>query len=173
MRSFVFPAVIIASLLASASPGAAECDRTDDWTEQTVIYEAKQVFRAKATKVELSDYLVEDDFVQRRAIVHVYYELKETLKGSPSRNGPVTTTTFYFGGCGVPIPVGIDYLFFINEFAERLPEELKADSSGVISTFALIALPVMERNAQKVMAHMRSFPTHKNLRNRGSEQSFR
>lgn len=98
--------------------------------------DAKAVFRAHVTKIELSDYAdAWPGSGNRVEFVHVYYDLKETLKGEPEDNGPVTTWNLYVGGCGVPVVVGTDYLFVIDELPIETPPEISNYSSGFISIF--------------------------------------
>jgi len=152
----IFAAVL--ALLPAFIPSAVfACSRADPWTQQTIFEEAKEVFRGRVTKVELSEFVGTAEWAKGRFFVHVYYELKETLKGRPKENGPVSTTIHYFGGCGVPVVVGLDYIFFIDEFPNETPNAWKGNSSGWISIFGSVQLPPSEEKAEEAMAKVRSY----------------
>lgn len=138
--------------------GASACSRPDSWTQQTIFDEAKEVFRARVTKVELSDYVETVGPAKGgRYLVHVSYELKEVLKGEPKPSGPISTTTLYFGGCGVPVIVGTDYIFFIDDFPDEVTEAARENSSGLISIFGTESLSPFEERAEEAMAKVRSY----------------
>lgn len=121
--------------LISSVPAAA-CSPPAGWSEARAVEEAKEIFTAHVTKAELSPVeLPFGDNDKGRYIVQVHYELGTIIKGQPTASGPVTTTTFYMGGCGVPFAVGVDYLLFVEPFTEETPDSIKAASSGMVSIF--------------------------------------
>ena len=157
---FRFALVAVSALSWALFPvSASACSRAEPWTQQTIYNEAKEVFRARVTKVELSDYVETGALTKDRFLVHVSYELKEVLKGRPKPSGPISTTTFYFGGCGVPVVVGVDYIFFIDDFPDETPEAWRENSSGFISNFGTESLPLSEEHADEAMAKVRSYGT--------------
>ena len=55
---FRFALVAVSALSWALFPvSASACSRAEPWTQQTIYNEAKEVFRARVTKVELSDYV--------------------------------------------------------------------------------------------------------------------
>lgn len=128
----------IASLLTYliSSVTAAACSPPAGWSEAKAVEAAKEIFTAHVTKAELSPVVLPfGDGDKGRYFVQVHYELGTTIKGQPTQSGPVSTTTFYIGGCGVPFAVGVDYLLFVEPFTEETPESIKAASSGMVSIF--------------------------------------
>lgn len=114
---------------------AEACSPPANWSEKKAVEAAHEIFTALVTKVELSPVVLPYGDTSGRYIVQVYYERQHVIKGHPTETGPVTTTKFYMGGCGVPFAVGIDYLLFVEPFAEEWPASLKDKSSGLVSIF--------------------------------------
>jgi hypothetical protein len=153
---FLF-ATIVGLLAALAPSDAMACSRGDEWTRQSDFDRAKAVFRATVTKAELSDYIPPKPYHQGRHLVFVYYDLKEVLKGDPTDHGPVSTTNLYFGGCGLPVAVGMDFIFFVDHYSERVPDEARGDSRGQINFFSSWRVPENDELAQEVMAELRAY----------------
>lgn len=153
LRRLIF-LTLMASLPAVWPGVAAACTRDEPYTERTVFDEAVEVFRAHVTRVELVK-----SPAGGRNLVHVYYKLVEAVKGKPSPTGPITTWTSYFGGCGVQVTVGLDYLFFVKPFKdpEEWTKEARGPSSGWISIFATKTLDRHEPYAEKDMARVRRY----------------
>ncbi|MCP4317481.1 MAG: hypothetical protein GY789_16065 [Hyphomicrobiales bacterium] len=138
---------------------ASACSRPSDWSEEQAVGSAKEIFTALVTKVELSPDVAMFEGESKRYIVKVFYERKEIIKGQPTETGPVTTSIFYMGGCGIPMVVGIDYLFFIEPFEADVPEKLTGGSSGLISIFNTQPLPPLEDEAAEIVSRIRSLKT--------------
>ncbi|MEP3278619.1 MAG: hypothetical protein ABJN26_18525 [Stappiaceae bacterium] len=145
----------LTSAFSIFSLGAMACSGSPDWTPQTGFDEAVEVFRAQVTKVELDDYVPTEGSFRKPIFVNVYYSLKETIKGYPKPEGPILTTVLYFGGCGVPIAVGMDYVFFVDRFDEEKPEGFESDASGYISIFSTQLLSPNEEVAKSTMAKVK------------------
>jgi hypothetical protein len=90
--------------------------------------------------------------------VVVYYELKGVLKGTPDKDRPALTLIYYMGGCGLPMLVGFDYIFYIHEFSDTSPDEMKKSASGMISMFTK-GLHPNEKFAEEEMKKARDYKT--------------
>ena len=122
-----------ACAIFSSTIVASACARPFGWTIAQSFDDAKEVFRAYVTKVEVSGYHPGEDATIGAAVISVYYDLKETLKGGPKKNGPISAYNVALGGCGYPMLVDIDYLFFVDAFEEDVPEAIYRDSNGLVS----------------------------------------
>ncbi|MDA4846704.1 hypothetical protein OOZ53_15185 [Hoeflea sp. E7-10] len=107
------------------------------------------------TKVQVRPNAGLSDVQKQWQLVDVYYELKEVLKGQPTEIGPISTHNAYFGGCGVPVVAGVDYLFFVEPFEADATIELKGNSSGFISNTSTQSLPASEVHAENIVSEAR------------------
>ena len=144
-------------IFAFYSTDVSACSRGGEWSQETIYAEAKEVFRARVTNVELARHLADDPHTGRPFLVYVYYDLIETLKGSPSPTGPISTNIHYYGGCGVPVLVGVEYVFFVDEFSDEAPMDWRGESSGFISVFGTIGLPPSAVKAEEAMVPLRAY----------------
>lgn len=148
------PALAVLAIL-SLQTEAVACSRTDEWTTKTIFDESSEVFVAYVTKTELGDAVMDLDGTPQRSLVKVFYELKEVIKGEPTQNGPVATTNWYYGGCGLPVFVGVDYILFITPFPDGFPKESQGNSSGMISFFASRDLGNNPKNLEEAIKQAR------------------
>jgi len=148
--------LFIASMIFGSS-GANACSKPPNWSSQKAFSSAKEIFRAYVTQTTLSPF-TDQKYPGSKTpfLVQVSYKLKEVLKGNPRKNGTISTTRFYIGGCGVPVVVGLDYLFFVNAFEPDMATEVMSTSSGMISIFDTVALPSSEKHAEAVIAKVRA-----------------
>jgi hypothetical protein len=117
------------ALLISSFVGSAQaCSLPSDWSEQKDFDKACYVFHALVTATVLNPFVEQRHPEIGRALVDVTYELKSALKGKPEATGTVSTTSGIFGGCGVPVLAGQEYVFFIVPF----PKDMSADAVSAV-----------------------------------------
>jgi len=154
MRSFLV--VLVSVFLVSTANAVLACSLPHDWSYQKEFDESNEVFRAFVTRVEVSDYEFDDKKADGFFIIEVYYELKEVLKGTPRKEGPILTHTAIGGGCGVPVLAGFDYVFFTYP-ANRNDDPAFAElANGIISLSGTSSLHTNEKFAEQKMAYFRS-----------------
>ncbi|MBO6918046.1 MAG: hypothetical protein JJ858_06425 [Rhizobiaceae bacterium] len=142
---------------------ASACSQilTDDNASLGELEKAEYVFRGLAVKVELSDEAFLDNSIM---FTKVYYRSVEVLKGDVPEDGYILSCNGYFGGCAVPVLVGVEYLFapnkeeVIQDF--EAPKELRSllnNSIGMISIFNTTALPGYKPRLDEAMAEVREW----------------
>lgn len=144
---------------------ADACSRilSEETNESTEIEKAKYVFRGLVTKVEIASNELS---VGPIMLTKVYYNPIEALKGSVPKDGYILSQTGYFGGCAVPVLVGLEYLFALNKEdaifnfdGHPKLNSLFEESIGMISIFNTTQLPVYKPKLDEAMSEVREWAT--------------
>lgn len=154
--------IFAASALFLSAGHAFGCSPEPGWNE-TEFKTSKYVFIALVTRAEVRDFVHPDlkgDSPPPVGLVHAEYELIESLKGNPSREGTVVTINVTMGACGgVPIVVGDKYLFYVNEIKsnEDIPDELKRQMApSDLFMFTASSVSFRESQAEEMLASTRA-----------------
>lgn len=84
-------------------------------TDEQLIAEAKNVFRARVTEVKLASLVDPTNAARTFEVVEARYEVKEVLKGAPPTSGIVRDLPFGPGNCSLGLLPGLEYVFLPGE----------------------------------------------------------
>lgn len=154
-------ALSVAMCVAGPSRASA-CSMPSDYSIQNEFNDARLVFRGLVTQADLNPLEFDSGGVKERSLVDVRYEVAEIFKGKPQPSGIISTHTGILGGCGVPIMVGQQYLFFVVPFESDFitSEPQFADQSqGMISNLSSQMLMGDAARMDETLAEVRALAT--------------